>query len=126
MNFLITFPHIIQEQFMSMAEKKGFTGKLRYDFNEARCLEIYMESLNRYFRVTCNDFRSWGGKRRILNVDNPKNAFYEDYFGPVYYLGTNTKVSADKLEPKTMLPPEGDYRSFGKLRPHERHLLDKV
>ena len=23
-----------------MAEKKGFTGKIKYDFNEARCCEI--------------------------------------------------------------------------------------
>jgi hypothetical protein len=109
-----------------MAEKKGNTVKLKYDFNEARCLEIYIESLNRYGRVTCNDFRSFGGKRRILNVDNPQNVFYEDYNGPVYWFGTNKVIPENEIEPKTMFLHGRDPRNFGNLRLHERHLLDKI
>ena len=55
-----------------MAEKKGNTVKLKYDFPTQLCCEIYQESLGAYYRVTCNEFRSFGGKRRILNIDDPK------------------------------------------------------
>jgi len=107
-----------------MSEKRGNTEKLRYDFNESRCCEIYIEGLNRYGRVTGREFRSFGGKRRILNVDNPHNAFYEDYEGPVYYMMTNKKVPAKEIQPKVMFLGEKDPRNFGSCRPHERHLLD--
>ena len=107
-----------------MAEKRGQTEKLRYDFNEARCCEIWYKGLNRYARVTPREFRSFGGKRRILNVDNPRNAFYEDYEGPVYYMMTNKKVPAGQIEPKVMFLGDKDPRNFGTCRPHERHLLD--
>jgi hypothetical protein len=109
-----------------MAEKKGNTEKLRYDFNEARCCEIYLSGLNRYGRVTGREFRSFGGSRRILNVDNRENVFYEDYNGPVYWFGTNKRVPDDMIEPKVMFLNGQDPRKFGTLRPHERHLLDKI
>lgn len=107
-----------------MAEKRGNTEKLRYDFNEARCCEIWFEGLNRFGRVTAREFRSFGGKRRILNVDNRDNAFYEDYEGPVYWFGTNKKISSDIIESKVMFLHGKDPRNFGTCRPHERHLLD--
>ena len=107
-----------------MAEKKGNTVKLVYDFNEARCCEIYSEGLKRYGRVTPREFRSFGGKRRILNVDDRDNVFYEDYNGPVYYMMTNKKVPTSELQPKVMFLGEKDPRQFGSVRPHERHLLD--
>ena len=58
-----------------MSEKKGNTVKLVYDFNESRCCEIYSEGLKRFGRVTPREFRSFGGKRRILNVDDRDNVF---------------------------------------------------
>ncbi len=83
-----------------MSEKKGNTVKLVYDFNEARSCEIYSKGLKRYGRVTAREFRSFGGKRRILNVDDCDNPFYEDYNGPVYYMMTNKKVPVSELQAK--------------------------
>jgi hypothetical protein len=76
-----------------MAEKRGHTIKLKFPFPEHRCCGVYVSGLERYHRVTPNEFRRWCGKRRILNVDNPDNIFYEDYEGPVYLFGTNTIVN---------------------------------
>ena len=65
-------------------EKTGYTEKMEYLFNEARCLEIYMPGLSRWLRVPPTDFRSFDGKRRIQG---------EEYEGPLYAYGTNRKVS---------------------------------
>ena len=67
-----------------MSEKTGFVEKMEYLFNEAKHLEIYMPTLNRWHRVTPTDFRSFDGKRRIQG---------EEYEGPLYAYGTNRKVS---------------------------------
>ena len=64
-------------------EKIGYTEKMEFLFNEARCLEIYMPGLSRWHRVTPTDFRSFDGKRRIQG---------EEYEGPLYAYGTNKKV----------------------------------
>ena len=56
-------------------EKTGLLEKIEYLFNEAKHLEIYMPTLNRWHRVTPNDFRSFDGKRRIQG---------EEYEGPLY------------------------------------------
>ena len=107
-----------------MTEKRGQTEKMRFDFNESRCCEIWFDGLERYGRVTAREFRSFGGKRRILNVDDRYNAFYEDYEGPVYWFGTNKKVAKKDIESKIMFLHNKDPRKFGECRPHERHLLD--
>ena len=107
-----------------MAEKRGNTAQLVYDFNTARCCEIWFEGLNRFGRVTAREFRSFGGPRRILNVDDRYNAFYEDYEGPVYWFGTNKKVAKKDVGNKIMFLHDKDPRQFGTCRPHERHLLD--
>ena len=65
-------------------KKTGFTEKMEYLFNEAKHLEIYMPTLNRWHRVTPTDFRSFDGKRRIQG---------KEYEGPLYAYGTNRKVS---------------------------------
>ena len=67
-----------------MSEKTGFVEKMEYLFNEAKHLEIYMPTLNRWHRVTPTDFRSFDGKRRIQG---------KEYEGPLYAYGTNRKVS---------------------------------
>lgn len=63
-----------------MAEKTGLTDKPIYDFNTSANLEVYLTSSQRWHRVTCNDFKSWDGQRRING---------EDYDGPLYCYGTN-------------------------------------
>jgi len=71
-----------------MAEKRGDLIKLTYDFNSVRCCEVSFDG-KKWARVTAREFRSFNGKRRILNVDNPNKAYYEEYLGPIYYYGTN-------------------------------------
>ena len=80
-----------------MSEKTGHIEKIEYLFNEAKHLEIYMPTLNRWHRVTPTDFRSWDGKRRIQG---------EEYEGPLYAYGTNQKVSPkhnNKIIPSEIL-----------------------
>jgi hypothetical protein len=72
-----------------MAEKRGNLVKLVYDFNYGRCCEVNYNE-DKWARVTAREFRSWNGKRRILNIDNPNKPYYEEYVGPVYYYGTNS------------------------------------
>jgi len=71
-----------------MTEKRGDLIKLTYDFNSALCCEVSFDG-EKWARVTAREFRSFNGKRRILNVDNPNKAYYEEYLGPIYYYGTN-------------------------------------
>ena len=71
-----------------MAEKTGNLVKLVYDFNSARCCEVSFDG-GMWARVTAREFRSFNGKRRILNVENPNKPYYEEYSGPIYYYGTN-------------------------------------
>ena len=78
-------------------EKTGYTEKMEFLFNEARCLEIYMPGLSRWHRVTPTDFRSFDGKRRIQG---------EEYEGPLYAYGTDRKVSPkhnNKIVPSKVL-----------------------
>jgi 3'-phosphoadenosine 5'-phosphosulfate sulfotransferase len=76
-------------------EKKGYTEKLEYNFNTAYSTEV--EINGNFYRTTCNEFRSWGGNRRILNVKDRTNPVYEEYLGPVYYFGSNKIVPKNKM-----------------------------
>lgn len=67
-----------------MSEKKGFTGQLKYDFDTARNLEVYLNG--KWFRTTSREFRSFNGRRKIQG---------KEYKGPVYLYGTNTKVNPE-------------------------------
>ncbi len=71
-----------------MAEKRGDLIKLTYDFNSGLCCEVSFDG-EKWARVTAREFRSFTGKRRILNVENPNSPYYEEYNGPIYYYGTN-------------------------------------
>ena len=66
-----------------MSEKKGNTEKLKNDFNDSKLLEVYLPKLDNWYRVTCRDFRSFDGKRRVQG---------ENYEGPLYAYGTNRLV----------------------------------
>jgi len=80
-----------------MKEKTGNLIKLTYDFNSGLCGEASFDG-KQWARVTAREFRSFNGKRRILNVANPNEPYYEEYDGPIYYYGTN-RIS--KLPEKT-------------------------
>ena len=71
-----------------MAEKTGNLIKLTYEFNCGWCCEVSFDG-ERWARVTAREFRSFNGKRRILNVENPNEPYYEEYNGPIYFYGTN-------------------------------------
>ena len=64
-------------------EKKGSTVKMVYEFDTSANLEIYLPNLKDWYRVTCRDFRSYDGKRRINGVP---------YEGPIYLFATNKEV----------------------------------
>jgi len=61
-------------------EKTGHIEKLKNDFNDSKNLEVFLPRLEKWYRVTCRDFRSFDGQRRINN---------EIYEGPLYAYGTN-------------------------------------
>jgi hypothetical protein len=65
-------------------EKQGQTEKIKYDFNTAANLEIYMPGLGRYHRVTPREFRSFNGKRRINE---------EPYNGNIYHYESNRRAN---------------------------------
>ena len=66
-----------------MSEKTGNTEKLKNDFIDSKFLEVYLPRLDNWYRVTCRDFRSFDGKRRVQG---------ENYEGPLYAYGTNRLV----------------------------------
>ena len=82
-----------------MGEKRGETGKLKYDFNTAGVCEVKSAD-GRWFRVTAREFRSYDGPRKLTAIVGPailgrpqdeEMATFE-YSGPVYLHGTNTAV----------------------------------
>jgi hypothetical protein len=101
-----------------MAEKKGNTGKLHYDFPTHRCLEVKLSN-GKWYRVTSNEFRSYDTERRFGIGDN-----HEPYNGDVYYYGTNKKAPKENTG-KIIYHPQHPRREI-MLRPHERHLLDLI
>ena len=101
-----------------MKEKTGNTVKLVYDFPTQLCCEIEYNP-GKWIRTTPRDFRSFGGNRRILNIDDSKFPSYEDYKGPVYYTLTNHQVTEDLLENTIMSLGDKDPRNFGLARLHE-------
>lgn len=80
-----------------MGEKRGFTGKLHYDFDVSALLEIQGKT-DKWVRVTAREFRSWDGPRRITinymdeSTKTSVDGSPEDYWGPLYAYGTNTQV----------------------------------
>lgn len=87
-----------------MAEKRGETEKLKYDFNTAGCLEVQMKSGN-WFRVTSREFRSFDGPRRITEQSYVVHGRVTDiplvqyeYKGPVYAYATNKRVRKENTQ----------------------------
>jgi hypothetical protein len=89
---------------------------LIYSFDSSKCCEINYKE-DKWVRVTPNEFRSFGGKRRILNTNNKTNPIYEEYQGPVYYFETNYLVLSDRLENIVMfidnIDPRDNFRKKG-------------
>lgn len=84
-----------------MGEKRGNTGKLKYDFNTAWVCEVQFEN-GKWYRVIERDFRSFNGPRRITKP-NPAvlgkihvGTQTFDYEGPYYYWNTNTEYNPEE------------------------------
>jgi hypothetical protein len=99
-----------------MAEKRGQTEKLRYDFNTARAVFI-KNTKGGYSRITERDFRSYNGERYIL-IDGE----YKLYEGPIYYWNTNKICKEPINENKIQYAHDIPWVSI--RRPHERYLED--
>ena len=102
-----------------MAEKTGNIIKLIYNFDSSRSCEIEYQP-NKWVRVTEREFRSFGGGRRILNIDDPQNSYYEDYNGIVYFFNTNLPVNQpiksiiyfpDEIDPRDQYRKKGKWRT---------------
>jgi len=84
-----------------MAEKQGHLEKMIYDFPTETVLEIYLDKLNNWYRVTSTTFRSFDGLRRYIKPTyqprrleltkiNPPEII--EYKGPVFMFRTNQQV----------------------------------
>lgn len=102
-----------------MGEKRGKTVKLIYDFPTQLSTEVFDYGI--WNRVTCNRFRSFNGKRRILKFDKQNQPYYEDYNGPVYLYETN-KVLKDHSKTGYVYPEDFNHKII--IRPSEMHYLD--
>lgn len=87
-------------------EKRGQTIKIKYDFNTASNLEVFMPNLDGWYRVTSREFRAFNGGRRING---------ELYNGPVYLYNTNKRINKNKY-PKHKL---AGYNWISKKRDYE-------
>jgi hypothetical protein len=101
-----------------MAEKKGFTGKLYYDFPTQKCLEVKLPN-GKWYRVTPNEFRSYDTERRFGVGDD-----HQPYDGSVYYYGTN-KIAPKENTCKIIYSIQHPRRE-AVLRPNERHFVDRI
>lgn len=75
-----------------MAEKRGNTGQLKYDFNTKWSTEVQLEKEGKWYRATCRQFRSFDGPRRIFIKDENNEWSYITYKGPVYIFDTNLRT----------------------------------
>jgi hypothetical protein len=75
-----------------MAEKRGNTGQLKYDFNTKWSTEVQLEKDGTWYRATCREFRSFDGPRRIFIKDEEGEWKYIDYKGPVYMFDSNKRT----------------------------------
>jgi len=116
-----------------MAEKKGQTVKLKYDFPTQRCCEVYVPNLEDWFRITPKEFRSWVGQRRILHIEGDDRMKldikyeYKDYNGPTYLFDSNKKINpSNYTQNKVAFLHDEDPRQFTPRNGRERDYLHKV
>jgi hypothetical protein len=103
-----------------MAEKRGQTEKLVYDFPTQLSTEIGYED-GFWIRVHCNRFRSYNGPRRILHLDKEGKGEYQEYNGPVYYYESNKRLKDKTKKGYVYL---NDIVPKPQLRPGEMHFLE--
>lgn len=102
-----------------MGEKKGQTVKLIYDFPTQLSTEVFEHDT--WNRVTCNRFRSFNGKRRIMKFDKQNQPYYEEYSGPVFLYETNIRLK--DMSKKGYVYPN-DVMPKRIIRPGENHYFE--
>jgi hypothetical protein len=105
-----------------MKEKRGNTGKLKFDFNPLAVLEVeFNDDTDRWFRVTAEYFRAFDGKRRITEPVEVIRGMQDIkmvtslYGGPVYIWGTNTEMIKNNIG-RLITGPEYEAHSAGSKR----------
>jgi hypothetical protein len=101
-----------------MRQVKEKKVKLKYDFPTQLSTEIFRQ--NSWHRVTCKEFRSFNGPRRILKFKPSGESFYEEYEGLVYLYETNHVLK--DMSKEGMVYPH-DELPKPKLRPLENDFL---
>ena len=104
-----------------MGEKKGNTVKLIYDFQTQLSTEVF--DYGAWNRVTCKQFRSFNGQRRILKFDKQNQPYYEEYNGPVFLHETNIKLK-DTTKKGYVYPNDEKPKSI--IRPGEAHYFEDL
>jgi hypothetical protein len=105
-----------------MAEKRGQTEQLKYDFNTARASYIRMKAMGKWSRVSCRDFRSYCGERSLYLKDEETGEYdYVPYEGPIYYWNSN-KICKEPIEEQIQYLHDSPRKVFA--RPHEKYLLN--
>lgn len=96
-----------------MAEKRGGTGKMLFDFITHAVCEVQIKGT--WYRTTAQEFRSFDGKRQLtlperqpaqgalheFMVGSPLRMITEEYNGPVFIYGSNTQV--ERLNTETIV-----------------------
>jgi len=98
-----------------MGEKRGNTGKLKYDFNTAWVCEVQFNN-GKWYRIIERDFRSFNGPRRLTIPNQAVLGRFDvgsetvDYEGPYYYWNTNTEYDPDKQPKGEIIQQKGKER----------------
>lgn len=102
-----------------MGEKRGGTEKIKYDFPTEKDCQVLLKE--KWYRVTPRDFRSWGGKRRIIHWVLGEQII-EEYDGPIYYWDTN-KICKEPVNEKVQYISNHMFESI--VRPGENKFLNE-
>jgi hypothetical protein len=102
-----------------MAEKRGSTEKIKYDFPTEKDCQVLLKE--KWYRTTPRDFRSWGGKRRII-YHQLGEKIIEEYNGPIYYWDTN-KICKEPNSEGVQYISNHSFPSI--LRPGESKILNR-
>jgi hypothetical protein len=105
----------------------GKSVKIKFDFDTSKCCEVYLKSLNDWFRVTPFEFRSWVGKRRIMYFDKDNKPYHKEYVGPVYYKDSNILYKPKPEDPTTdRFVYLHDIKKPTKIRPGEHRIVAQL
>ena len=104
-----------------MGEKRGNTGKLKFEFDPTAFLEVRFKDDERWYRVTAEYFRAFDGDRRITKPTQVIRGIQQvpmetlEYTGTIYIWGTNN-IAIKNNTGKLLTGPEYEAHSAGSKR----------